>query len=143
MASKGRPKGSKNKSNVAVEKRLDELGFDVIEFMVKLATNTLPCWLCHGKKNVYVPKNQRRVDEPERQTCPQCEGTGVDCFDNASRVKAASRLMDSVHPKLASKTVERTTRRIVVARLAHLSPEQRAVVEDEIANHPGNDPDSE
>lgn len=114
----GRQKGTPNKATPEFRERLERLGCRPEEFLAMTVNGTLPC--------IYCKPGARRDGDDE---CPACKGTGQEKIKVGDRITAAIRLLDSTDPRLAAKTVDKTVRRFVVARMNALSAEDRAEIE--------------
>jgi hypothetical protein len=83
----GRRKGIPNKRTAEVIARLEELGCDPIEGMVRIAQDLTPCRIC----------DEGRLEDGK--TCPQCHGTGKLQASPELRGKMYSELAGYVAPK--------------------------------------------
>jgi len=112
----GRQKGTPNKITTEMRETLKAMGCDPVEFLARVMTGNIPCpWCANGK--------------PDKD-CGICEGSGVEYVPPAVRVTAGNRLMDSLHPKLANKTVEKTTRRVVLGRMNAAGDQEREKLQE-------------
>lgn len=115
----GRQKGTPNKLKSGPNEALERLNCKPEEFLAFTMMNTLPCAHCTLST---------------RGECETCSGTGYEKVPLQTRVNAAKDLMPFIHPKLASKTVATTTRRVVLARMNHLSQEDQNGLSEFLSN---------
>lgn len=108
-----RPIGSKNRDKVEFQKRMEELNCDVIQINAQIAMRQLPCHVCEGVPN----QNENKKGDP----CKLCHGTGFEYIEPSVAQKSAQTLLDRLAPKLASKQVQKTSRKTVVVALNHAS----------------------
>ena len=119
-----RTKGSKNKDKVAFREKMEAFGCDIEEILFMAVTNTSPCPFC-------APADKRK------EACEACEGSGIEIYDQNNRTKLIQTIIDRLHPKLASKTVDKNVRRMVVARLNHMADEEQDEVNQIIEGESG------
>lgn len=137
-----RPVGAVAKDKQALKSRLDEMHCDPVEIMAQFCMDTLPCNKCHPGSHrvthvqylIWAECDQPSVIEAARKlrtkvTCPWCAGTGITILSNVERLAAAKELIARLHPKLASKKVEKTTRRVRLSRMNAVSDERRQELE--------------
>ena len=120
-----RPVGSQNKDKAVFREKMASLNCDPETFLAMILTNTLPCFC--------VDKEQLSTDE-----CKICNGTGFERAQMKQRVSAGIRLMDSLQPRLASKTVVKDTRKVILARLNHMADKDQGKVSKIIEGERGS-----
>lgn len=115
-----RKAGSRNRDKVEFREKMHRLGCDPEEFLALVVNNKVSCEICEGVSG--------------RNECEICSGAGYEHVKISDRVKAGVRLLDSLQPKLASQTIRLEKRRVMVARLNHMSAPEQVKIEGIISD---------
>jgi len=115
-----RKAGSRNRDKVEFREKMRRHGCDPEEFLALVVNNKVSCAICEGVSG--------------RNECEICSGVGYEHVKISDRVKAGVRLLDSLQPKLASQTIRLEKRRVVVARLNHMSAPEQVKIEEIISD---------
>jgi hypothetical protein len=143
MANKGgRPKGSLNKDKQAFRDQLAELDCNEVEGLVQFALDSVPCKRCHPtshKVNHQTFLIWAECTDPvlldtaksirSKLPCPWCAGTGTRIIEPGHMLLALKELIARSHAKLASQKIEKTVRRVRLARMNAVSAERRRELE--------------
>lgn len=122
----GRQKGTPNRKTLDARESLAVFGTDPVELACLIAMDKLPCSRCGDGA---FDRNITNILRDDNGRCVNCKGTGYKILADNEQSKMILTLVDRVLPKLASKTVDKTVRRFVMARMNALSAEDRAEIE--------------
>ena len=60
--------------------------------------------------------------------CTTCKGTGFKFFGDKQQTTAVTKLLGKLHPDLASKTIDKVTRKVVFGRMNAMSDDEKAEI---------------